>query len=160
MICFYFLTVQEFIRALRRVATNMRFVIANPCFFDIIDDSPAGYVKMIENVSRKMNPMMILCVVPNNNLDRYSAIKIKCCVNYPIPTQVLLSKACKKTPRGNINLSVATKVAIQMNCKVGGIPWIINIPTKKGWMVVGFDTYKDSCNRGLNFGKLITVGFN
>ncbi|GLV33300.1 P-element induced wimpy testis [Carabus blaptoides fortunei] len=36
-------------------------------------------------------------------------------------------------------MSVATKVAIQINCKLGGAPWTVEIPISN-LMVVGFDT--------------------
>lgn len=69
---------------------------------------------------------MIVCVVSNNNADRYSSIKKKCCVDRAIPTQVLIHKTI--TPKdGNVRslMSVATKVAIQINCKLGGAPWMV-----------------------------------
>lgn len=43
---------------------------------------------------------------------------------FAVPTQVLVAK--------NLNnkgvMSIATKVAIQMNCKVGGAPWSVSMP--------------------------------
>jgi len=41
---------------------------------------------------------------------------------------------------------VVTKLAIQMNCKLGGVPWAVKIPLKN-IMVVGMDFYKDSSAR-------------
>ena len=40
-------------------------------------------------------------------------------------------------------MSVTTKVVMQMNAKLGGELWSINIPMKKV-MYVGIDTYHDS----------------
>jgi aubergine-like protein len=54
----------------------------------------------------------------------YSAIKKKCCVDIPVPTQVMLYK---NITRDNVK-SVATKVAVQINCKLGGAPWTVDIP--------------------------------
>jgi hypothetical protein len=48
--------------------------------FDIADDRPSSYVEALEQVISAKGPQMIMCVVPNNRLDRYSAIKKKCCV--------------------------------------------------------------------------------
>ena len=47
-----------------------------------------------------------------------SAIKKKCCIDCPIPTQVILKKSVtsKNIP------SIATEVAIQLNCKIGEAP--------------------------------------
>lgn len=44
-------------------------------------------------------------------------------------------------------MSVATKIAIQLNCKLGGEVWALEIPLK-GLMVVGVDTYHDSAKKG------------
>jgi len=38
-------------------------------------------------------------------------------------------------------MSIATKVVVQMNAKLGGEPWSIKLPLK-GLMVVGFDVHK------------------
>ena len=40
-------------------------------------------------------------------------------------------------------MSVATKIAIQLNCKIGGEVWALEVPLKN-LMVVGVDTYHDS----------------
>ena len=47
-----------------------------------------------------------------------------CCVDNAVPTQVILKKnlTAKNVP------SIAAKVAIQLNCKIGGAPWTVEIP--------------------------------
>jgi len=55
-----------------------------------------------------------------------SAIKKKCCVELAVPTQVIIHK---NIIRENIR-SVAIKVALQINCKLGGAPWTVDIPIK------------------------------
>jgi len=44
---------------------------------------------------------------------------------FPVPSQVVLLKNVQKN-----NLSVCTKIAIQINCKLGGAPWLVTIPKK------------------------------
>ena len=51
-------------------------------------------------------------------------------------------------------MSVATKVAVQMICKLGGEPWAVDIPMK-GTMVIGYDTYHDSAQKGRSAGALV-----
>ena len=51
-------------------------------------------------------------------------------------------------------MSVATKVAIQMNCKLGGEPWAVKIPMKDT-MIIGYDTYHDSLHRGKSVGAVV-----
>jgi len=82
---------------------------------------------------------IVVCLVPNDRKDRYDAIKKHCCIEQPIPSQVLVTK--------NLNpkkaMSVVTKVVMQMNAKLGGELWSIHIPVQ-GIMYVGIDTYHDS----------------
>ena len=65
--------------------------------------------------------------------EHYAAVKVKCCVEKPIPSQCMTATVLGK-PKGL--MSVATKVAIQMNCKLGGEPWSVKIPLKNT-MVIG-----------------------
>ncbi|KAF4530652.1 hypothetical protein B566_EDAN004891 [Ephemera danica] len=51
-------------------------------------------------------------------------------------------------------MSIATKVAIQMNCKLGGAPWTVEIPVK-GIMVVGFDVSHDTMNKSQSYGAMV-----
>lgn len=71
-------------------------------------------------------PQLIMCVVTNNQADRYITIKKRCYLDFGIPSQVIVAKTItpKDKSRGISGLmSVATKVAIQMNAKLGGLPW-------------------------------------
>lgn len=53
-------------------------------------------------------------------------------------------------------LSVATKVVIQMNCKIGGAPWMINLPMR-GLMTVGFDVCHDTRDKKKSYGALVAT---
>ena len=48
-------------------------------------------------------------------------------------------------------MSVAGKIAMQLNCKLGGELWAVDVPLK-GLMVVGYDTYHDSSKKGQSIG--------
>jgi hypothetical protein len=48
-------------------------------------------------------------------------------------------------------MSIATKVVVQMNAKLGGEPWTIPVPLKN-LMVVGFDVYRGA--RGTKGGSI------
>ena len=63
------------------------------------------------------------------------------------------------TPRGgNMRglLSIATKVAIQMNCKLGAVPWMVDLPLS-GLMTIGFDVCHDSNDKSKSFGALVAT---
>lgn len=48
--------------------------------------------------------------------------------------------------------AIATKVAIQMNCKIGGAPWGLDIPSKE-MMIMGLDVCNDGNNKNQIIGK-------
>ena len=49
-------------------------------------------------------------------------------------------------------MSVAGKIGMQLNCKLGGDLWAVEVPLK-GLMVVGYDTYHDSSQKGQSVGE-------
>jgi aubergine-like protein len=49
---------------------------------------------------------------------------------------------------------IATKIAIQINCKIGGAPWTVPNPCKSD-MVVGIDASQDYMNRNNIYGALV-----
>ena len=50
---------------------------------------------------------------------------------------------------------MATKVAIQMVAKLGGVPWQLHIPAKDV-MVVGYDAYHDTVNKNKSVGAVVS----
>ena len=83
--------------------------------------------------------------------DSYAAVKKKCCLVKPVPSQCMTATVLGK-PKGL--MSVATKVALQMNCKLGGEPWAVKIPLKNT-MIIGYDTYHDTVNKAKSAGALV-----
>merc|ERR1711909_253415 len=75
----------------------------------------------------------------------------KCCLEKPVPSQVVTATVLSK-PKGL--MSVATKVAVQMNCKLGGEPWAVKIPLTDT-MVIGYDTYHDTSQKGRSVGAVV-----
>ena len=56
-----------------------------------------------------------------------------------------MTKTLSKAP---MLMSVATKIGIQLNCKMGGEVWAVEVPLKK-LMVVGFDVNHDTFVKGV-----------
>jgi len=118
------------------------------------DDRTPSYVKEIEKII-SLDPNMIMMVVPNNAIDRYSAIKRLTCVNNAIPTQVVVLKTLQPKKGGMAGVkSIATKVMIQLNAKLGGAPWMIKFPLK-GTMTIGFDVTHDTKDRKKSYGAFV-----
>ena len=85
---------------------------------------------------------MVFCLLPNRKADTYAAVKKLCCLDHdpPIASQCLLVSTIRAEDKV---VAVATKVAIQMNCKLGGEPWMIQ-QKAANTMVIGIDTYHDT----------------
>lgn len=61
-----------------------------------------------------------------------------------------------KNNNPNSILSVATKVAIQLSCKIGSAPWWVSVPIK-GLITFGFDVCADSRNKKVSYGALVAT---
>lgn len=72
-------------------------------------------------------------------------------VEQPTASQFITATVLNK-PNGL--LSVATKVAVQMNCKLGGEPSSFRLP-KSGTMIIGCDTYHDTLHKGKSVGAVV-----
>merc|ERR1712036_35508 len=90
-----------------------------------------------------------------NKGDAYAMVKKTCLLHKPTPSQVVTGTVLKKwVPKGI--QSVATKIAIQMACKLGGEPWTVPIPVK-GLMVIGYDTWHDASQKGRSVGAVVAT---
>ena len=140
-----------FVEFLKKAVRSMRFPIEDPDIWDIGRDNAAEYAQALGQVMDQMQPQLIMCCVPNQRADRYAAIKKKCCVDRAVPTQVIMTKNLNDPKK---TMSIATKVAIQMNCKIGGSPWSVELPVP-GLMVVGFDVCHDTSSKAQSFGAMV-----
>ncbi|XP_011202861.2 protein piwi [Bactrocera dorsalis] len=141
---------RNFVESLIRAAGGMQMRISRPREIMLYDDRNHSYIQAMEDCSRQ-DPQLILCLVPNNNAERYSSIKKKGCLERAIPTQVITQKSAGNQ-RGL--MSIATKVAIQINCKLGYTPWMIDLPLS-GLMTIGYDVAKSTRDRSKAFGALV-----
>ncbi|XP_049818094.1 piwi-like protein Siwi isoform X2 [Aethina tumida] len=142
---------EEFMTCLQRAGGGMRWNLKNFKIFPIPRDDTTSYLSQIDSVLGQ-NPTIIICILASASADRYSAIKKKCYVDRGVPSQVILAKTL--TNKGV--MSIATKVAIQLNCKIGGIPWSVHIPVS-GLMVVGYDVCRDTTKRGKSYGAMVAT---
>ncbi|KDR10248.1 Protein piwi, partial [Zootermopsis nevadensis] len=135
---------QDFVTKLIDAAWRMRFDIRQP-YFKYVSHQVPSFEEALEEVNLCLKPQMIMCIVPERGINHYTAIKKKCCLDRAVPTQVIVAN---NLTRKGVQ-SIATSVAIQMCCKIGGVPWTVEIPIS-GLMVVGFDVYHDTTPRGGN----------
>jgi len=142
--------VKEFVNSLKKVAPSLGLTMAAPKTHMLTDNRPATYIQKLDIVLND-KPQIVMVVIPNDKGDHYAAVKKKCYIEKPTPSQCVTSTVLNK-PKGL--MSVATKVAVQMICKLGGEPWAVDIPMK-GTMVIGYDTYHDSAQKGRSAGALV-----
>ncbi|XP_029162775.1 piwi-like protein Ago3 [Nylanderia fulva] len=128
--------VNDFIETLKKVAGAVHMHIAHPRLAKINDQRTESYLREI-NKSLNNSIQLVVIVFSTNRTDRYSAVKKLCCVQQAIPSQVIISKTINKP---NKLKSVTEKIALQMNCKLGGALWTLHLPMKH-CMVCGIDVY-------------------
>uniref|UniRef100_A0A1A9WLY5 Piwi domain-containing protein n=1 Tax=Glossina brevipalpis TaxID=37001 RepID=A0A1A9WLY5_9MUSC len=148
--------VQEFVKLCIRAAQSMKMRISDPVYEEMSDDRNASYSQAIDNATSR-DPQILMLVMATNNEEKYSCIKKKCCVDRPVPSQVVTLKTI--APRGDRTsglMSIATKVVIQMNAKLMGAPWMIDMPLK-GLMTVGFDVCHSAKDRNKSYGALVAT---
>jgi len=141
----------NFLDSLMKVFPGIGMTVSRPKIETISGSKMGDYVFAMDTWSEKRPELLMVCVPNNKSVDLYSAIKTKCCVKSPIPSQVITGTIMGKE-KGL--MSVATKVALQMNCKLGGELWAVKIPLKNA-MVVGFDVYHDTLQKNKSVGALV-----
>jgi len=144
---------KDFCKMIAQQGPKMGMQIAQPKVVALPNDRTETYLKEIRQV---IDPsvQLVLALVPAQKADRYSAIKKLCCMEKPIASQVV----CLKTINNPKKLqAVAQKIALQINCKLGGELWACQTPWD-GLMVVGIDVFHDkSMKRGSIAGVVSSV---
>lgn len=132
----------DYITWMMKLCPQMGIDCSPPTRFELRDDRVETYVRALrEHINPKIQLVVAIC--PTSRDDRYAAIKKTCCIDLPIPSQVIIGKTI-----GNPNKlkSVVQKIALQINCKLGGELWGVSIPFKS-LMIVGVDIYHDSAGK-------------
>lgn len=94
-----------------------------------------------------VNTEMIFVLLPSRKADVYANVKLACMRrDRPVMSQCLLTSTIMADDK---IAAVAFKVAMQMSCKLGGVPWQVKI-NLKNTMIIGIDTYHDTDRKGKN----------
>jgi len=128
--------VRAFCTTMVQQAKRMGIEMANPKPVALENDRNETYLREIKAV---IDPsvQLVLAIFPQMKTDRYSAVKKLCCLEMPIPSQVVNLKTITNPKRLT---SVCQKIALQINCKLGGELWACQTPFKN-LMVVGIDVF-------------------
>ena len=129
-------TAERFVETCNGCCRQMGIQINEPYVIEINDDRAETYVREIKK-NLKDTTQLVLMIFPTSRDDRYAAVKRLCCIECPVPSQVIISKTIQNEKSLR---SVCQKIILQINCKLGGELWYLKIPITK-LMVVGIDVY-------------------
>ncbi|XP_015273353.1 PREDICTED: piwi-like protein 1 [Gekko japonicus] len=104
-----------------------------------VEDRTEAYLKALKQKVAS-DTQMVVCLLSSNRKDKYDAIKKYLCSDCPTPSQCVLARTLSKP---QTVMAIATKIALQMNCKMGGELWSVEIPLTQ-LMIVGIDCYHDT----------------
>ncbi|XP_055975106.1 piwi-like protein 2 isoform X2 [Sorex fumeus] len=136
---------RELVNMLEKIAGPIGMRMSPPAWVELKDDRTETYIRTIQSmlgVEGKIQ--MVVCIIMGTRDDLYGAIKKLCCVQSPVPSQVINVRTISQPARLR---SVAQKILLQINCKLGGELWGVDIPLKQ-LMVIGMDVYHDP-SRGM-----------
>ncbi|KAM6166384.1 piwi-like protein 3 [Erethizon dorsatum] len=113
------------------------------CSITLIDFSLLVlYVEMVLRVSHLL-AFKVVCILPDSEKYRYDEIKKFLCIRCPVPSQCVVAETLVS---GSALLTITTKIAQQMNCKMGGALWKVETGLQKT-MFIGIDCFHDIINR-------------
>uniref|UniRef100_A0A672JIH6 Piwi-like protein 1 n=1 Tax=Salarias fasciatus TaxID=181472 RepID=A0A672JIH6_SALFA len=136
---------QSLMQTLKKVAGPLGLNIRVP-----YDDHQESLLKAL-HVNVGPQTQMVVVVLSSNRKDKYDGVKKYLCVDCPVPSQCVVSRTIS---RPQALMTVATKLALQMICKMGGELWAVEVPIKQ-IMIVGIDCYHDNTSGGRSIGALV-----
>ncbi|OMJ75543.1 hypothetical protein SteCoe_25277 [Stentor coeruleus] len=138
---------QSLMANLIQVIKTFNVSCEKPAIFSVSSDKWNDWDRVLR---QSLNPTVkiVICVLPGNKgkcrlYDDLKRLTFSC---FPVPTQVILNSTLKKDKGLR---SVINKVIMQINAKVGGIPWALDsLPfSNSASMVIGIDIFskRGSC---------------
>ncbi|KAM3867888.1 piwi-like protein 1 [Diretmus argenteus] len=140
---------QALLQGLHKVTGPLGIHMDRPVMIEYEDHQESLLRALQHNVGPQVQ--MVVVVLPSNRKDKYDSIKKYLCVDCPTPSQCVLSRTLSKP---QTIMTVATKIALQMSCKMGGELWSVEIPLKT-LMIVGIDCYHDTSCGKRSIGALV-----
>lgn len=139
---------KRFLEEFRKAGTKLGMDMSkNPLEISLKNANIGEYENKIAEFKQKdCNFFMFITLTRKS--DYYKEIKKSCAQSYPVASQVVTARVMEK------GMSAATKIAVQVNCKLGGIPWIVDIPID-GFMTIGFSITKNCPDRKSIFGAMV-----
>ncbi|CAL8081471.1 unnamed protein product [Orchesella dallaii] len=148
--------IDQLVKQLKMAATSINVNVVQP--LAIIQ---YNHTRMLSRIRDELNRRgedikFVFVVLTNNNVHNYADIKKLCILDFAVGCQCFLAKNMN-SPKAKAKLSsICTKVMIQINAKLGGVPWGVKIPVKR-LMILGFDVYHCSERKNQSAGALVST---
>lgn len=81
-------------------------------------------------------------ILPTDRKDKYDTVKRFLCVECPTPSQCVVARTLRKAL-----MSVGTKIALQVACKMGGELWSVEIPVSHSFDTQGVSLKNSDLSR-------------
>ncbi|OMJ88066.1 hypothetical protein SteCoe_10049 [Stentor coeruleus] len=131
----------SFMTTLNQVISTYKVQCQKPVLFGVKSDRWNDWEQILRS---NLNPSikMIVCILPGNRGKSrlYDDLKRMIFSSLPVPSQCILNATLKKDKGLR---SVVNKVIMQINAKIGGVPWALqNLPFSDApTMAVGIDVF-------------------
>ena len=152
----------ELLSQIKVESERLGIAFAKPVEVKIQRDDASHFEKAIRQGVTK-DTALVICMLKYDGAQSYAMIKQVCCHQLGIPSQCVKSKTMGMRGGQVQNTrkvqSIVTKIVQQINCKLGGESWNVQIPAPLSkMMIVGIDVCHDTqSNKGR--GKRSVVGF-
>ncbi len=101
----------NFVKQVLQSGQQMGFMMAGPKYFRIPSGNQGMFGQTVQNVA-KQGPSMVMAVTPNNKSTLYSHVKKICCVDHPIPSQVVTATILGKEKGKSVQAAVVLNVFV------------------------------------------------
>lgn len=127
----------NFLNCLKKSSNAMGIRVSQPQVVCLQEEQTLSYLNALKSMNSDIQFVVIIFNAPRT--DRYQAVKKYCCCERPVPSQVINSRTISREDKMK---SIVMKIALQINCKLGGSLWAVMIPYDLS-MVVGIDVYHE-----------------
>ncbi|XP_059617616.1 protein argonaute-3 [Phlebotomus argentipes] len=132
----------KFLALVQKNASCLGMDVKNPKQVVVQREQTADLVRQIqETIHAQPDLSIIVIIFPSQRAEWYASVKKVCCYQTPVPSQVIMARNMLQANESKVR-SIVMKILLQMNCKIGGTLWSVNIPMANT-MICGVDAYHD-----------------
>ncbi|NXR10957.1 PIWL2 protein, partial [Semnornis frantzii] len=120
---------RDLVVTMKNICSPMGMQVNSPALVELKNDRIETYAKTIRSLccaSPQEKVQLLLCLISSNREDLYMAIKKLCCLQSPVPSQVISAQSLGN--QFHKLRAVVHRILLQINCKLGGELWGVDIP--------------------------------